>query len=117
MQPVPKLTDADVERIVRRDFPSDKVAEVFTVLEAYGTEPWHREPARVRIAACKLAAGNLDRLQQEIARAKEDYRDTLAAAEYPRYCRCVPGPEMVSEEDEKRVIDADWKQYQEWFNS
>ena len=58
-QPTPKVTGADVERIVRRDFPADKVSEVLAILDQYGKESWHREPHRVRLAALKLAAGSI----------------------------------------------------------
>jgi hypothetical protein len=49
--------------------------------------------------------------------AKSDYRDVLAAAEYPGYFRQVPGPGpgQVPADEEQRIIDADWKQYHDWF--
>ncbi len=114
-QPFPTVTGADVERIVRRDFPADRVAEVLAMLEKYGREPWHREPHRVHVAALKLAAGNIERLRQEIEGARRDYRDVLAYAEYPGYFRRVPAHGRLPAEEEQRIIDADWKQYQDWF--
>jgi len=114
-QPTPIVTSADVERIVRRDFPADRVTEVLAMLDDYGRETWHRELHRVRVATLKLAAGNLKRLRQEIEGAKCDYRDVLAAAEYPGYFKGVPGPGRLPADEERRIIDADWKQYQDWF--
>jgi hypothetical protein len=114
-QPTPTVTNADVERIVRRDFPAARVEEVLAMLEEYGGEEWHREAPRVRLAVLKLAEGRMDRLRYEIEGAKCDYRDVLSAAEYPGYCRRVPGPGKLPKKEEQRIIDADWKQYHDWF--
>ena len=115
-QPTPTVTNRDVERILQRDFPADQVTEVRAILEAYGRERWHREVPRVRVAALKLAAGSVERLRHEVERAKDDYRDELAYAEYPGYFQRVPrGPGQLPADEAQRVIDADWKQYQDWF--
>jgi hypothetical protein len=114
-QPVPGVTAADVERIARRDFPA-RASEALAILAEYGPERWHNEPERVRIAALKLANGNLKRLRQTIETAKCDYRDVLAPAEYPNYERFVPGPGTGPSAEVQRIIDADWQQFQEWFN-
>ena len=58
-QPTPNVTAADVERVVRRDFPADRFADVMAMLNEYGTEDWQREADRVRLAVLKLAAGSL----------------------------------------------------------
>jgi hypothetical protein len=114
-QPTPKVTGADVERIVRRDYPAERVPEVLAILDEYGRETWQRESHRVRLAALKLATGSVERLHCEIEGAKRDYRDVLAAAEYPGYFRQVPGPGRLPTEEVQQIIDADWKQYQDWF--
>jgi hypothetical protein len=56
---VPMVMPADVERIARRDFPAERVAEVLAMLNGYGNESWQREPDRVRLATLKLAAGSI----------------------------------------------------------
>jgi hypothetical protein len=114
-QPHPTVTAADVERIVRRDFPADRAAEVLAMLEEYGTEEWQREPHRVRLAVLKLAAGDLGRLRYEVEGAKRDYRDVLAPAEYPGYTRRMFRISKLAEDEQQRIIDADWKQYDEWL--
>lgn len=113
-QPHPDVTGADVERVVRRDFP-ERIAEVLAMLEEYGTEEWQREAHRVRLAVLKLAAGSMERLRYEIEGAKRDYRDVLAPAEYPGYCKRVRPSAKLTPEEEQRIIDADWKQYQQWL--
>ena len=115
-QPTPDVTGADVERVVRRDFPAGHVAGVLALLDEYGTESWHREIDRVRLAALKLAGGRLDGLRLQVEGAKCDYRDLLAAAEYPGYCRLVPPSGEPPSGEAQRIIDADWRQYQDWLN-
>ena len=109
-QPVPKVTAADVERIVRRDFSAERVAEVLAILGRFAAP----EPHRVRLDALKLAAGDVARLERTVQLASTDYRDVIAQAEYPSYMVFVPGP---SQSAEAQIIDADWKQYQKWLRA
>jgi hypothetical protein len=114
-QPKPEVTGKDVERVVHRDFTKDRSQEAFSILSEYGTDDWHKEPARVRLAALKLAAGDLGRLRNAIDTARSDYRDVLALAEYPEYFRSVDPSASTSGNELKRIIEADWKQYREWL--
>jgi hypothetical protein len=114
-QPVPSVTADEVARVVHRDFPADSVAGVFALLEQYGDASSQNEPHRVRLAALKLAAGKIDQLRREIENARCDYRDVLAAAEYPGYFRHVPRSGALASEAEQQIIDADWRQYQDWL--
>lgn len=50
-QPTPNVISADVERVVRRDFPADRFADVMAMLNEYGVGSWQREGGRVRLAA------------------------------------------------------------------
>ena len=110
-QPTPRVTDADVERIVRREFDAARVEEVLTLLDEYGTESWHGEHARVRLALLKLSAGSEDRLRTNVQAASTDYRDVLCSAEYPSYIEQVPANGSMGTDEEQRIIDADWEQY------
>lgn len=111
-QPTPKVTRADVVRVVRREFPTAAFPEILGVLDSYNWPGSDYGRARVQLAALKLAGGSRERLQAEIENAKRDYRDTLAGAEFPHYMRLRFDP---GEEAERRAIEADWEQYQEWF--
>ena len=114
-QPTPSVTGADVERIVRRDFPADRAIEVLAMLDEYGAEDGQTEPHRVRLAALKLAAGDLQRLRYEIEGAKRDYRDVLGPAEYPGYSNRMFRIEELPQDEQQRIIDADWEQYRDWL--
>ena len=114
-QPVPEVTPEDVERIVRRDYASADSAAAMALLERYGEESWHREIDRVRLAALKLAAGDLARLSAQVDSACGDYRDVLGAAEFPRYLDRYD--KNLDDEHKREIIDADWKEYQQWLTT
>ena len=116
-QPVPNVSEADVARVVRRDYPSDRFDEVMAVLSEYGTEDWQHGPHRVRLATLKLAHGSLASLRQQIDVAKCDYRDVLAYAEYPEYMTEVPPAADPSDQRVQNVITRDWSQYQRWLKA
>ena len=115
MQPTPNVSEADVERIVRRDFPSADHAAVLAILSEYGTDDWEPERDRVRLATLKLANGSLDELRDHIATAKQDYRDVLAAAEYPLAFKRWPRWDPTPPEERQRIYDSDCEQYQRWL--
>jgi DinB family protein len=114
-QPAPKVTSADVERIVRRDFPRHRIDEVFTLLAGYGIEDGEPEPDRVRLAVLKLSEGSIEQLRYHIAGAKCDFREVLSPAEYPGYTKRMFRISKLPADQRKRIIDADWKQYQDWL--
>jgi hypothetical protein len=115
-QPIPKVTEIDVIRIVQRDFPAEQFEAVMSILNEYGTEDRQRGVNRVRLAVLKLAGGDLQALRREIDAAKSDYRDVLAYAEYPEYMQTVPPSGGLAEDERNKIIRADWKQYQSWLN-
>ncbi len=111
MQPTPRVSRDDVERIIRRDFPADQFANVSAVLDEYGPERW-----RVHLAVLKLSCGKMDLLRKYIETAKSDYRDVLVYAEYPEYHEKVASSETPTDE-RNQIIERDWKQYEAWLRS
>ncbi|HEY2572879.1 MAG TPA: hypothetical protein VGH65_02380 [Verrucomicrobiaceae bacterium] len=85
------------------------------MLAEYGPESWHREVDRVRLAILKLAGGNVEKLRQEIEVAKRDYRDVLAPAEYPNHGKYPLGVNKLPPEEQRCIIESDWRQYQDWL--
>ena len=59
-QPIPKVTEIDVIRIVQRDFPAEQFEAVMSILNEYGTEDRQRGVNRVRLAVLKLAGVHAD---------------------------------------------------------
>ena len=115
-QPTPKVSEADVFRVAERDFGKDSVPGVLAILERYGTEDWQLEVVRVRLAILKVAGRDIVRLQSAADRAQVDYRDLLAPAEYPGYSRLsYQEVNDLPPDDQKRLIESDWKQYEDWL--
>lgn len=121
-QPVPEVTSGDVERVMRRDFPEDAHEAAKAILAGYGTESWQCGEERVRLAALKLAAGDLDRLEEEIQRATLDYHHVISAAEYPGYSVAVSSCGIPTDDEHcehaahaRKVMDEDWLQYRTWL--
>ena len=107
-QPTPSASDADLRRILERDFPQERRATAENLLSGYD----FREVLRVRLAILKLAEGDLGRLRRLVGVACEDYRDVLAPAEYPQHSALPP---KASDLERESAIDSDWAQYQKWF--
>lgn len=107
------LTSGFVEALVHRLFgPADRDAAA-AALERYGHAPHEREPVRVRVAALKLSQGDLGRLREAIDRARRDYRDVLAWAEYPEE---LERPTWRLPPEEVQGIRArDLAQYRDWL--
>jgi hypothetical protein len=79
------------------------------LLATYGEERWHREQNRVRLAILKLSGKSISNIEPWVRRAKEDYRDALANAEFPEQMKSLSStPEM---------LERDRKQYLDWLNS
>ena len=114
-QPIPQIKPADVERVVRRDFPADEYATVMAILSEYGTEKRHQECTRVQLAALKLANGSVQKLRAWIREAKLDFRDVVGPAEYPAYNQRRVLLRDLPAEEKSRIVDSDWRQYLEWL--
>ena len=115
VQPVPHVTAADIERVIHRDFPVEKLEDVLAILAEYGTEIWHKEKERVRLAALKLANGSMEELRRAIHRAKLDYRDVLAPAEYPKFMQKGLRFRRLRSRDRELIYTDDWQQYERWL--
>ena len=107
-QPVPSYTEADLDRVVARDYPG-RVEQVLRILAQYGKERWHDEPLRVRMACLKLGKGDTRELEKYLRDACQDYRDVLAWAEYPTYMTAWTAEARTNAEE------TDWKQLQNWL--
>lgn len=114
-QPAAVVSDDDVERLVRRDFTPAQVDETLALLRTYGTQTWEPEVPRVRAAILRLAAGDMDRLRQQLDYAKRDYRDVLLGAEYMVYATLTLRTPNPSPGEAQHAITADWSAYQAWL--
>ena len=74
---------------------------------------------RIRLAMLKLAAGSLDELEELLEDARRDFRDVVAAAEYPEALRSshLRGPHLSPEEQREleAIRERDRLQYERWL--
>ena len=110
-QPTPSVDESDVERIVRRDYPANVVAEILELIATVEV----REKPRVALACLKIAGGNLDRLRRELSDASGYYREILGEAEYPLATKRWSRIESLPEDEVRAIYDKDWRQYSEWL--
>ena len=82
-QYVPSVSESDIERIVRRDYPSELHAVIHEMIR--GIEV--REKPRVIMACLKNANGNLEKLSGDLANASGWWREIIGEAEYPNYTK------------------------------
>jgi len=95
-------------------FPDESIrVKVRAILETYGSENHEQEPYRVRLAILKLAGTEVPEIEKWAGFAKEDFRDILTWAEYPRQSKkwSAKGAEK------QQLIEADLNEYQAWLNT
>lgn len=66
------------------------------------------------MAIIKLSKGDFNLLQLYVEKAKTDFRDLIAKAEYPNYSRTFLD-ESLTFEEKKKLVEEDWEQYQAWL--
>jgi hypothetical protein len=96
-QPTPSVTEADVERIVRRDYPANVAGEILELIATVSV----REKPRVMVACLKIANGDLDRLRANLSDASGYYRELLGEAEYPLATKRWSRIQSLPEDEER----------------
>jgi hypothetical protein len=110
-QYVPDVTDTDVERIVRRDYPAELQAAIQDLIR--GVEVL--EKPRVVLACLKNANGDVKKLKSELEDASGWWREIISAAEYPNYTKKMFRIDTLSAEEKARIIGKDRDQYLAWL--
>ncbi len=110
-QPTPSVTERDVERIVRRDYPASAAREILELIATVSVQ----EKPRVVLACLKIASGDFDRLRANLSCASGYYRELLGEAEYPLATKRWSRIESLTEDEVRAIYDKDWRQYSEWL--
>lgn len=108
----PTVSDIDIERIVRRDYPSDLHASIHEMIRGIDV----REKARVIVACLKNANGDFQKLKGELANAEGWWREIISEAEYPNYTRKMFRIDRLSATEQERIIEKDKNQYLTWLH-
>lgn len=110
-QPVATYSPADLPRVIARDF-AGREEEVTRILADYPRCTGEKGGGlRVHMACLMLAKGDLGRLGRLVKVACVDFRDVLAAAEYPDYMKAA----TLAEQQE--AICTDWQRLQAWLHA
>lgn len=111
------ISDSIVSKVVLREFAEEEFDRVVALLSMYGPKRHHVEQNRVRLAALKLAKGDIVNLERQIKVACIDFRDVLAAAEMPgEYTLGFSGMKQMSPEELEQVRADDRKQFEDWID-
>lgn len=87
------VSRAEVEQLAKAKFPEPDPALVLSILDEYGREAHEQERERVQVAILNLSAGDEGKLLNNVAAAKQDYRDVLMWSE-----ETAPTPEEAAAE-------------------
>lgn len=113
---VPQVDESDLQRIVARDFIPELRTKVLETLNSEGMKYWPSGIHRISLAVLKVANGNIDEVERQLRVARNDPRDVIAAAEYPRFYRLgFVGVEQLSSQDREQLKSDDWNEYQKWL--
>jgi hypothetical protein len=96
-------------------FPGEGVRNnAQSILDSYGVEDYEQEPARVRLAILKLSGSDIEELRKMTKCAKEDFRDILSWAEYPRQSKRWSMPDGPRKE---KLLKEDRAEYEQWLST
>jgi hypothetical protein len=113
---VPDVTREDVVRVVARDFPDVEQGRALSLLGEYPPETDSGDPARTHLAILKLSGGDIARIRELVAVARQDFRDVIATAEYPEWFAAgFAAVQQMAPEQVDALKARDWSQYQAWL--
>ena len=92
--------------------PPRSATQALALIDAYGTEVWHRERERVQLAVLMQADSDLEQLRQLVELAGRDFRNAPVGIEYPEESQAsskTPPAEMAA------IRRRDRAQYEAWL--
>lgn len=96
-------------------FPDKKQRDqVIAILDSYGTENHEQEPIRLKLAILKLSGSDLKEIKKNTEFAKQDFRDILSWAEYPRQSK---NWSMPDDPKKQKLVDLDRAEYEKWLST
>ncbi len=111
-QPAAKVTDKTLVRLIQREF-GEQADNVKLKLRQI-TSDTHNGKNRISAAIIKLSNKDLKAIDYYIEMCKNDFRDLISQAEYPRCSKL--GFNEMEEQNMKRIYLNDWIDYSNWIN-
>lgn len=112
-QPAATVTDKILEQIIQRDF-GNCANEVKQKLKQI-TSDTHEGKNRISAAIIKLSNKDINVIDHYIDMTKNDFRDVISRAEYPR-CFKLDFGQAEKKLNIKQVYLSDWNEYSNWLN-
>lgn len=110
------VTQADVIRLVERDFAPEDRFKALTLLDGYSPLNCPAGVVNMRIAILKIGQGNLKRLIEGVKLAEEDFRDAYIAAYSPTFCKLgFVGMDKLTGEERAERRKRERREFDEWF--
>jgi hypothetical protein len=110
-QPAAKVTDKALEQLIQRDF-GIKAVEVKQKLTLVNSDT-HGGKNRISAAIIKLSNRDINAIDYYIEISKNDFRDVISQAEYPR-CSKFDFSE-IKKQNTKQIYLEDWNEYWNWM--
>ena len=112
----------DVQRKLHSTWPdAEQRGRVSRALDRYGSDSSEAGRARVQLAILKLAGASEADVELWVEVAERDYRDVLAAAEYPEESQAAwafrPHLSAAESAEISAIRARDREQYLEWLKS
>lgn len=111
-QPVAKISDSELEKLIEREFPKNSNLIKRKLNEIRSDSQNGKN--RIGAAVLKLAKSDINEIDLLIKKANEDFRDIVSQAEYPRASEL--GFDTRSDSELKADYLNDWTEYSEWKN-
>ena len=111
-QPVAKISDARLERLIQREF-GNQADLVSRKLNQVVSET-NAGKNRISAAIVKLSDKDINAIDHLIEQSKIDFRDLISQAEYPK-CSELDFTDM-DEQNMKIIYLDDWTEYLKWLN-
>ena len=111
-QPVAKISDARLERLIQREF-GNQADLVSRKLNQVVSET-NAGKNRISAAIVKLSDKDINAIDHLIEQSKIDFRDLISQAEYPK-CSELNFTDM-DEQNMKIIYLDDWTEYLKWLN-
>ena len=112
IQPVAKISNARLERLIQREF-GNQADLVSRQLKQVVSET-NAGKNRISAAIIKLSDKNITAIDHLIEQSKNDYRDLISQAEYPK-CSELDFTDM-DKQNMKIIYLDDWTEYLKWLN-
>ena len=112
IQPVAKVSDVVLERLIQREFGNQADLVRRKLLQVESETNVGRN--RISAAIIRLSDKDINTIDRDIEQSKNEYRDLISQAEYPKCSKL--GFIDMDKQNKKIIYLDDWTEYSKWLN-